>query len=322
MSSPGWDAPRPAPPDPTNNAPPGPFEANLFFLAVMTLLVLLGAQVQRTYGTLGIALTEILFFLAIPLFLILLVDRRPPAEVLSLRPISRGTAVRSAVAALLVWPPAMFSGAAWIWLLQQVGDVPQFAPFTLETRSQVLTALAVGAVLPAICEEAAFRGYIQRGYSRLAPHWAVLGPGLLFAFMHLSVIRLPPLVLLGLLFSWVVWRTGSIWPAVIMHLVNNTTAIVAAAYLPTLVRQSGALTGSETFLPAITAAELTAMLPLALLSAFLLRFVLRGFPAHRTAPPHAARAPLWAWLPLAGTALIFVLAASYELGVITGRITP
>jgi membrane protease YdiL (CAAX protease family) len=35
------------------------------------------------------------------------------------------------------------------------------------------------------------------------------------------------LFLLGLLFAYIVWRTGSLWPAIVGHTANNLVAVVA-----------------------------------------------------------------------------------------------
>jgi membrane protease YdiL (CAAX protease family) len=39
--------------------------------------------------------------------------------------------------------------------------------------------------------------------------------------------NLSALFCLGLLFAFIVWRTGSLWPAIVGHAANNLVAVVA-----------------------------------------------------------------------------------------------
>lgn len=83
----------------------------------------------------------------------------------------------------------------------------------------------VAAVLAPACEEITFRGYVQSTLSlRRRPAAAICGGALLFALLHLDPVRFPALLLLGIVFGWLVWRAGSVWPAVAAHAVNNGLA--------------------------------------------------------------------------------------------------
>jgi hypothetical protein len=86
--------------------------------------------------------------------------------------------------------------------------------------------VVVACLLAPLCEEAAFRGYLQRTLARaVGPAPAILLAALLFALRHLDPVRFPALVLLGALFGWLAWRTGSLWPAVAAHAANNACAV-------------------------------------------------------------------------------------------------
>lgn len=97
----------------------------------------------------------------------------------------------------------------------------------------LLGLLAVG-VVPAICEELFFRGLIQRSFEEeLAPRTAIWITALLFAIIHMQPILLIPLTGLGLLLGYLAWRSGSILPAIFLHLLFNTTQFLAANLLLT-----------------------------------------------------------------------------------------
>lgn len=80
--------------------------------------------------------------------------------------------------------------------------------------------LAVG-ITPAICEELLFRGLILSGLRRLGKWPAILLSAFLFALAHSSIYRLLPTLLMGVLLGYLVWRTGSILCAMILHALNN-----------------------------------------------------------------------------------------------------
>jgi len=86
-----------------------------------------------------------------------------------------------------------------------------------------LVWLVIG-VTPALCEELFFRGLVLSGLRRLGLWPALLGCALLFGLAHSSVYRLIPTFFIGLMLSWLVWRTGSIWTGILAHALNNGIA--------------------------------------------------------------------------------------------------
>jgi membrane protease YdiL (CAAX protease family) len=88
-----------------------------------------------------------------------------------------------------------------------------------------------GIVVAPLVEEIFFRGFLFTGlrekYGWIAA--ALISSGF-FAAVHLQPIVMPPIFLLGMIFAYLYQRTGSIWPAVIMHVATNTLGL-AAAYL-------------------------------------------------------------------------------------------
>jgi sodium transport system permease protein len=79
------------------------------------------------------------------------------------------------------------------------------------------------AVLPAFCEELAFRGYILTGLARrFKPTAVVFLSGFLFAIYQMNVFQFLPHFVFGSVLAFVVLRTNSVLPAVLIHLVFNT----------------------------------------------------------------------------------------------------
>ncbi len=98
----------------------------------------------------------------------------------------------------------------------------------LTDAADVLPAVIVIGLLPAVCEELFFRGFVYTGLRyHHGPNVAVIGSALLFAIAHLNPWQLPTFFLLGLFLSWLVHRTHSIYPAVIAHALNNLLSVCA-----------------------------------------------------------------------------------------------
>ena len=91
-----------------------------------------------------------------------------------------------------------------------------------------LAAFFVLALTPAFCEEYLFRGFLLtslRGHVKDGT--AIVVTAVLFGLFHLDVYRLFGTTVLGLLLGYMTVRTRSIFPAVLVHALNNGSAIIA-----------------------------------------------------------------------------------------------
>jgi uncharacterized protein len=98
------------------------------------------------------------------------------------------------------------------------------------TFGMIAAGFMVVCVAP-IAEEFFFRGFFYRA---LRSRWSVLGAaaidGLLFGVIHYdfsgadALLILPPLAVLGFIFCLVYERTGSIYPTIALHALNNAIA--------------------------------------------------------------------------------------------------
>jgi hypothetical protein len=99
------------------------------------------------------------------------------------------------------------------------------APLFLGPPWQRIALSLLAALVAPICEEAAFRGNMLTLWrARIRPGPAIVATALLFALLHLDPVRFVAVFLLGILFGWLAWRAGSLWPAVAAHAANNATA--------------------------------------------------------------------------------------------------
>ena len=82
------------------------------------------------------------------------------------------------------------------------------------------------AIVPALCEEFAFRGVVLQSFRKYGDSMAIGISALLFAILHGNMNQAPFAFLLGLVIGRLVIATGSIWTGIGIHLLNNTYAIV------------------------------------------------------------------------------------------------
>ena len=199
------------------------------FALVLLLLLPAGLAAQVAHPLAGLLWTELFVFL-LPAVVATAGANLEPRGWLRLRAPSPS----AAGLALLVGAAAWFLGGALFAAVRAVAPEALVQRYDL-TRlfegpvvEQAAFAVAAALVAP-VCEEVAFRGYlVSAGLTRHRPAIAIGASALLFSLLHLDPIRAPALLLLGALYGWLSWRSGSIWPAVIAHATNNG---IAAALL-------------------------------------------------------------------------------------------
>lgn len=115
-----------------------------------------------------------------------------------------------------------------------------------DSPAEFLFVLLVVALTPAICEELLFRGLIQQtlGYSVSGRHAAVI-TGVVFGLYHVNPFTLVPLVLLGMFFGLLMYRSQNISVVVVAHFFNNALACTVVYFG---LDDRVALVGSETAL--------------------------------------------------------------------------
>lgn len=158
-----------------------------------------------------------------------------PAAMLALRMPARGA--RSFVAALVLMLAFLSLYTAMVSLVSPADLRRDIAPFAKLIRSDAwwLTLAAVGVGAP-LAEELFFRGFL---FSALARSRAGIGGATLltaitWAALHAgySAFGIVEVVLIGLYFSWLLVRTGSLWVPIFCHATYNTALVLALRYLP------------------------------------------------------------------------------------------
>lgn len=151
--------------------------------------------------------------------------------------------------------PLLLQGIAWS------AGLLEYAGVTDETISQALVqrgeqhiaqlkqaplwlVLFSMAVVPAICEEFFFRGMLFKAFrASMSPWKTIIATALLFGTFHLisasglTLSRLLPTTMMGLVLGWVCYRSGSIIPGILLHGLHNALTVCFAYFRDDMVEK-------------------------------------------------------------------------------------
>lgn len=150
----------------------------------------------------------------------------------------------------LTWPRGrdILMGLLCLIVLLPLGDLASHVsgrdvvpPFVVETYkgardagALVLLLLAMVVAAP-LMEELLFRGFIMRGFSasRLGAIGAIIVTSATWALLHVQyeVFFVVQIFLLGLVFGWLRWRSGSTTLTLLLHALTNFSVIVQTALI-------------------------------------------------------------------------------------------
>ena len=127
-----------------------------------------------------------------------------------------------------------FLGVSFAWglLLQVLGMEAQQEIVALfmarwpSLEAVLMVGYAIG-VAPLV-EEVLFRGFLLPPLvARFGSRGGIALTAILFGMMHISDPQaVPPLIVLGAVLGWLRLRSGSLWPALVLHVGNNAMALL------------------------------------------------------------------------------------------------
>ena len=157
---------------------------------------------------------------------------------------SRARRVDAIVAALLWWTASLAIVLA-LGDLDRLGARLQSYPATAWSTLAALALLLVG--LQATSEELVFRGYLLPRLAVRLPSVAAVGvSALAFAAAHPSPGLWGGMLVtwFGVVFGVATWRSGSVWPAIGLHVSHNVLQILLAPGVPVGAAEFAAYAGA------------------------------------------------------------------------------
>ena len=123
-------------------------------------------------------------------------------------------------------PAFLSSVEEWMRTMEENAEVLTMQLLDVKTLSGLFVNLILIALLPAIGEELFFRGIIQNLLKeRFNIHLAIWLTAIIFSAIHFQFYGFIPRALMGALFGYILWWTGSMWVPIISHFTNNALAV-------------------------------------------------------------------------------------------------
>lgn len=223
-----------------------PTVSDVWFVVALTILLVLyvGSMLQVKFGLAGVFGTQMILLL-VPLFLV----------VYTKRDIKLTYGFVRAKASGYLGGALMMIGLVLLNMVISAGLMSLFPESTanLETTfsnilgDNVTAVFLVIAIAPAVCEEMLFRGVILHSLkAKYRIPSAIAITAVLFGLYHMSLVKFIPTGLIGLVLCIVVWKTGSIYPAMLMHFMNNAISVIIT-YYPEQVEKVLPILGKTSF---------------------------------------------------------------------------
>jgi sodium transport system permease protein len=166
-----------------------------------------------------------------PSMLMTIMLTRCPARTLLLERTPAWRHLWGAVALALACHPLVVRFAELISRLYPVqGDVKaanDVIQTALDGAPSFWLVVALMAVLPAICEELAFRGFVLSGMRRLGHKWwAIALSAAAFGAVHPFLHQKIAATAMGVVIGYVAVQSSSLWPCILLHGVHNSLQLV------------------------------------------------------------------------------------------------
>lgn len=174
-----------------------------------------------------ISIFSSIFATLIPILMFLILSKQKLSEIIHLKKVK-----------LNYLFPVIFIGMAVAMIANFSSDIiaVNFSLFNLQntvsfsnqidTFKDVIIYIISTAVTPAISEELIFRGVLTKALRKYGDSFAIITSSLIFATIHGNISQIPFTFLLGLILAFSVCKTNSVFPAIIIHFINNLYAVI------------------------------------------------------------------------------------------------
>ncbi|MCH5248660.1 MAG: CPBP family intramembrane metalloprotease [Lachnospiraceae bacterium] len=207
-----------------------PTVSDVWFVVALSIVLVLyaGSMLQLKFGLWGVFGTQLILLL-VPLAVVLYTKKD-----ICLTYGFHKTGIMSFIGAFFVilgmYPINMVLSLILVSLFPQSAENVELT-FSTIMDGNVFSVFFVIALAPAICEEMLFRGLIYNSMkARYRVSTAITIVAVLFGIYHMSLVKFIPTGLLGLVLCYVAYKTGSIYPSMMMHFINNAVSVAVSLY--------------------------------------------------------------------------------------------
>ncbi len=204
-------------------------------ILVIKFFVGLSAEMAVTFG--GFAKQVIISqvaTIALPAILMALFLTRGPMESLKLSWPRFSFVPACILMAILLNPGFMLIGQVVMYLYPASAGLESVQTIVSQILTDApgpLAIIAVIAIVPAICEEVAFRGFILSGFQSIRGRWtAILASALLFGIAHGILQQSIMAALVGIVLGIISVQTRSLLPCIAYHATHNALPVLLSMF--------------------------------------------------------------------------------------------
>jgi CAAX amino terminal protease family. len=227
-------------------------QVSVLFTIVVLLFVTIGTRVQRYDLLKGVLITEFVLILGSAL-VYLKAGKYNIKEVLRLNNPGFIPFILTFFIMAVMLPVILILNIGNLILIKYLFGrilVTQL-PSAVNTAGLLVNIAIIGGSA-GICEEALFRGVIQRAYESMGWKKGILLTAFLFGLMHMDFQKLLGTFLLGFLIGYLVYKTNSIFIGMFAHFCNNSFAVLIAYAVTKSGKASAASANGEADLSVFT----------------------------------------------------------------------
>lgn len=169
------------------------------------------------------------------------------------------------------WSPLSFSCMglsivfflSGVWIVSMLMSHMQWIPNVMEQSFDFIVSSWWGiltiAVAGPVLEELLFRGAVEKLLlQQYAPANAILFSALIFGVFHFNPAQIVPAFLMGLMLGWMYYKTASLIPCIVVHILNNSLSVYLMINHPETQEVDDLVTGSTYWVVGLVAVGLLA----------------------------------------------------------------
>lgn len=140
----------------------------------------------------------------------------------------------------LILPNFLAPLETWMKQSEQSAEQLTKAFLSFNGLGSFLYVLLIVAVVPALGEELLFRGVLQKIMVDWIKnyHVAIWVTAILFSALHMQFYGFLPRMLLGAIFGYVFYWSGSLWLPILGHFINNGSVVTLSFFYPEMVNNT------------------------------------------------------------------------------------
>jgi len=204
-----------------------PIQIFIIFLITIMLVSIIGVIIILLGGTTLSLLTEILIIL--PALVACLYFKMPLIKTFRLHKTSPSVILYSIIISLAVFIIGDEIDRI-IFLIFPMPDVLYESMTKLMQIDSLMDGIILivsGVLFAAVAEEMLFRGVLQKSIEHFRePATAIVLSSVFFAIIHFNPWAALQIMLLGLFLGYMAWKANSIFPAIILHGLNNLFSMI------------------------------------------------------------------------------------------------